>query len=135
MRSSLCHSLLNCYFMYVELANYLENLNLEDIFGFKYSLTCGWTIRSNSVVGILDLDLFFRNNRPYRFPTMISPCQWKRYPLHLFSQMQKLYINKLPTLALKPEGDVTRSPKQGYQWPTKKTDVLQKIYLNKNAFQ
>ena len=23
-----------------------------------------------------------------------------------------------PTLALKPRGDVTRSPKQGYQWPT-----------------
>ena len=133
MSSSLCHSLLNCYFVYVELANYLENLNLEDIFGFKYSLTqCGWTIRSNSVIGILDL--FFRNNRPCRFPTMISPCQWKRYPLHLFSQMQKLYINKLPTLALKPRLDVTRSPKQGYQWPTKKTDVLQK-YFNKIAFQ
>ena len=25
-----------------------------------------------------------------------------------------------PTLALKPRGDVTRSPKQGYQWPHKK---------------
>ena len=25
-----------------------------------------------------------------------------------------------PTLALKPKGDVTRSPKQGYQWPHKK---------------
>ena len=27
-------------------------------------------------------------------------------------------------LALKPTGDVTRSPKQGYQWPTKRTYVL-----------
>ena len=27
---------------------------------------------------------------------------------------------RLPTLALKPRGDVTRSPKQGYQWPHKK---------------
>ena len=25
-----------------------------------------------------------------------------------------------PTLALKPRGDVTRNPKQGYQWPPKK---------------
>ena len=24
-----------------------------------------------------------------------------------------------PTLALKPRGDVTRNPKQGYQWPPK----------------
>ena len=24
-----------------------------------------------------------------------------------------------PTLALKPRGDITRSPKQGYQWPQK----------------
>ena len=30
-----------------------------------------------------------------------------------------------PPLALKPRGDVTRSPKQGYQWPHKKTHVLQ----------
>ena len=30
------------------------------------------------------------------------------------------------TLALKSRADVTRSPKQGYQWPHKRTDVLQK---------
>ena len=30
------------------------------------------------------------------------------------------------TLALKPRADVTRSSKQGYQWPHKRTDVLQK---------
>ena len=29
--------------------------------------------------------------------------------------------------ALKPLGDVTRSPKQGYQWPQKWTCVQQKI--------
>ena len=28
-----------------------------------------------------------------------------------------------PTLALKPRGDVTRNPKQGYQWPQKRTCV------------
>ena len=29
------------------------------------------------------------------------------------------------TMALKPRADITRSPKQEYQWPTKRTDVLQ----------
>ena len=33
-----------------------------------------------------------------------------------------------PTLALKPRGDVTRNPKQGYQWPQKRTCVRQKIF-------
>ena len=32
-----------------------------------------------------------------------------------------------PTLALKPRGDVTRSPKQGYQWPHKWICVQQKF--------
>ena len=35
---------------------------------------------------------------------------------------------RLPTLALKTRGDVTRSPKQG---PTKRTDVLQIIFFKK----
>ena len=34
-----------------------------------------------------------------------------------------------PTLALKPRGDVTRIPKQGYQWPHKWTCVQQKFFL------
>ena len=33
----------------------------------------------------------------------------------------------LPTLALKPRRDVTRSPKQGYQWPQKWTCLHQKF--------
>ena len=37
-----------------------------------------------------------------------------------------------PTLALKPRGDVTRSPKQGYQWPHKWTCVQQKIFKKNN---
>ena len=37
------------------------------------------------------------------------------------TRMPPLSSNKAePTLALKPRGDVTRSPKQGYQWPYKK---------------
>ena len=31
-----------------------------------------------------------------------------------------------PTVALKPSGDVTRNPKQGYQWPPKRTCVSSK---------
>ena len=38
---------------------------------------------------------------------------------------------RLPTLALKPIGDVTRSLKQGYQWPHKWTCVQQKKNLKK----
>ena len=34
----------------------------------------------------------------------------------------------LPTLALEPKGDVTRSPKQGYQWPHEK-EVYSPIYF------
>ena len=37
-------------------------------------------------------------------------------------------VNKAePTLALKPRGDVTRSPEQGYQWPHKWACVQQKF--------
>ena len=46
-------------------------------------------------------------------------------------------VNKAePTLTLKPRGDVTRNPKQGYQWPQKKDicvrQKLLKIQTNKN---
>ena len=37
------------------------------------------------------------------------------------THMPPLSSNKAePTLALKPRGDITRSPKQGYEWPHKK---------------
>ena len=39
---------------------------------------------------------------------------------------------RLPTLALKPRGNVTRSPKQGYQWPHKKESCPPKIFFKKN---
>ena len=35
------------------------------------------------------------------------------------------------TLALKPRADITRSPKQGHQWPYKRTCVLQKFKKKK----
>ena len=36
-----------------------------------------------------------------------------------------------PTLALKPRGDVTRNPKQGYQWPQKGHVSAQKLLKKK----
>ena len=36
-----------------------------------------------------------------------------------------------PTLALKPRGDVTRNPKQGYQWPQKKDMCPPKTFKKK----
>ena len=32
--------------------------------------------------------------------------------------------------ALKPRGDITRSPKQGYKWPLKRTHVLQNLKIS-----
>ena len=37
-----------------------------------------------------------------------------------------------PTLALKPREDITRSLKQGYQWPQKWTCVQQNFFKKKN---
>ena len=48
------------------------------------------------------------------------------------THMSPLSSNKAePTLALKSRGDVTRSPKQGYQWPHKKDSCTQ-IFFKKN---
>ena len=48
------------------------------------------------------------------------------------TRMPLLSSNKAePILALKLRGDVTRSPKQGYQWPHKKDSCLPKFILKK----
>ena len=48
-------------------------------------------------------------------------------------------VNKAkPTLALNPRGDITRNPKQGYQWPQKRTCVSAKKRFKKpknNAYR
>ena len=36
------------------------------------------------------------------------------------------------TLALKPRGDITRKPKQGYQWPPKRTRIHQKLFKKRS---
>ena len=40
-----------------------------------------------------------------------------------------------PTLPLKPRGDVTRNPKQGYQWPQNRTHVSAKKLLKKKILE
>ena len=43
-------------------------------------------------------------------------------------------VNKVePTLDLKPTGDVTRNPKQGYQWPHKNDSCPPKIFLKQEC--
>ena len=39
------------------------------------------------------------------------------------------------TLALKPRADITRSPKQGYQWPHEKDLCPSNIFLKKVSFE
>ena len=59
---------------------------------------------------------------PYT-PVEVSYQRWisgNVYHIRLW----KVWI-RLPTLALKPRGDITRSPKQEYQWPQKWTCVQQ----------
>ena len=62
-----------------------------------------------------------------RMITIYSARKWiQARAMHLPS------ANKAePTLALKPRGDVTRSPKQGYQWSHKWTCVQQKFKKKK----
>ena len=48
----------------------------------------------------------------------------------LHAPLQKVN-NAEPTLALKPRGDVTRNPKQGYQWPPQKTCPPKTFYKKK----
>ena len=48
-------------------------------------------------------------------------------PLHASDEAPK----QGSALILKPIADVTRNPKQEYQWPHKSTDVLQIFFLKK----
>ena len=54
---------------------------------------------------------------------------------HISSTPQQSSNKVEPTLALKPRGDMTRSPKQGYQWPHKWTCVTCKQKFKKKKIQ
>ena len=49
------------------------------------------------------------------------------------SAQARKHASKKSTLALKPRADVTRSLKQGYQWPHKKDSCPPKIFKKKNS--
>ena len=53
---------------------------------------------------------------------------------HNSKKNSKLTYLRLPTLALKHRGDVTRSPKQGYQWPNKKDSCPPKFFLKQLTY-
>ena len=50
----------------------------------------------------------------------------------LHSPLQKANMTE-PTLALKSRGDVTKNPKQGYQWPQNRTCVCGRQKLEKQS--
>ena len=65
---------------------------------------------------------------PGRCPTMLSVKRSATCSTRGGSQEMYIHYIRLcnankaePTLALKPRGDVTRNPKQGYQWPQNRT--------------
>ena len=84
-------------------------------------------------------------NQPTILPLLKHAC-WHYYwqscwPLRIWQMShQRWHIHhiclhhvwtKLPTLALKPRGDITRNLKQGYQWPHKMTHTCPQIFVLK----
>ena len=61
-----------------------------------------------------------------RSPSFLTGHSWPVFPG--WSQLgRSKHASEGSTLALKPRADVTRSPKQGYQWPHKKDSCPPKI--------
>ena len=53
-----------------------------------------------------------------------------RYFTNIYKHVRLCQVRiRLPIRALIPRGDVTRNPKQGYQWPHKKDLCPPKIFL------
>ena len=57
----------------------------------------------------------------------------QRWIWRIHCMQVRMHASEGSTLALKPGADITRSPKQGYQWPTKRTHVLQFFLEKKKA--
>ena len=56
-----------------------------------------------------------------------STCIVDLLEVNLWNSVQA----KKAILALTPRADITRSPKQGHQWPTKRIYVLSKLFFFK----
>ena len=65
---------------------------------------------------------------PYLSPRgdQVSHQRWI-WGIHYMQVMK--HASKRSALNLKPGADATRSPKQGYQWPHKKTNIFQKDFF------
>ena len=57
----------------------------------------------------------------------VSKCSTRGESWGMYITFASAMRIRQPTLALKPRGDITRNPKQGYQWPQKWTCVRQKL--------
>ena len=59
--------------------------------------------------------------------TFVIRKKVQEWGMYITSASTKIANKAEPTLALKPRGDITRNPKQGYQWPQKRTCVRKKL--------
>ena len=63
-------------------------------------------------------------------PAEVSPQRWISGNIYHIC-LHKVWIRQNPLWLWNPEEDITRSPKQGYQWPQKWTCVQQIFFLKK----
>ena len=79
------------------------------------AVTC-WVMRSSSSPAplmLVDASMWVQKTR--------LPCWPSRPEVNLRNSIQtRKHTSKKTTLAIKPNADITRSPKQGCQWPHKK---------------
>ena len=84
-----------------------------DVYTF-YHIFCRRPSQSPCRAGIVQSVEYWRDRSPIRAP-----------PMPGYGCVEQMWI-RLPNLVLKPR-NVTRSPKQRHQWPTKRTYVLQNL--------
>ena len=71
-------------------------------------------------------------NWPPCWPLYSQQVSYRRWISGIHGTQVTKHTSEGSTLALKPKGDVIRSPKQGYQWPHKKDSCPPKFILKKN---
>ena len=107
---------------------------------FLASLFCSFSLSrhlgsSGSQSGVITLLLYLScNYEKFKYILPFLTCdvtlKTRPYSRSIFVRLRRVQI-WLPSLALKPRGDVTRSPQHGSEWPQKQTGVRQ-IFFKKN---